>query len=463
MAERPETAPSLRTLAELVFRLRQVAAGRPDLLSVRFAAGAGEVLSASDFTGKVHALALALEQHDAKPGERLAIWSENRPEWAIVDLAAHLAGMVVVAIEPELDDQRVGYVLRNSGARWIFYSDRDKRDRLLALAGSLATPPRPVAFEGRDVVPEGVSITRLMGQSAERRGAVPLGHLRDRVAPDDPATIAYLHRPGEPPRGVALSHRNLAAVVNALGARLPCGPADRALSFLPLADLRQRTVDYLCLAQGASICYLPSATRLAVALARVRPTLIHAAPWTFEQVKGRIEADLEQVNPWRRWLFARALRAGRRYAGARDRGFVGPLLALKRRLADAVALRRVRRRLGGELRLALVGERMARDTLAFFDALGLSLSPGLALPEASSWLTLDVPGDHRSGSLGRPLPEVELRVGPHDEILARGPGVMAGYWQDPEATAAVLDAGGWLHTGLRGRLDRRGFLIPAPP
>jgi len=199
---------SVRTLSDLIFHVRDISTGRPALLTVRMPARR-EAVSATDFLRNVHSLALALEARGLVKGERVAIFSESRPEWHVADFACQLLGAPTVPLIPTSPARQVGYVIRNSGCRWIFYSDSAKRDLLAELMGAVTSPPQTVAFDADAVMPEGTSITRLIGEGAERRGEIPIERFRGRVAEEDLASLLYTSGTTGDPKGVMLSHRNL--------------------------------------------------------------------------------------------------------------------------------------------------------------------------------------------------------------------------------------------------------------
>lgn len=449
----------MRTLADLVFHIRDLSAGRPDLLSVRWPEKQ-ETLSASDFLRSIHSVTLALEARGLARGDRVAIYSESRPEWHMVDLACQLLGAVTVPIDPELSTQGVGFILRNSGSRWIFFSDSAKRERLLELRPSLTASIVGVAFDPDATLPQGPSLTHLLGEGATRRGEVPLERFRDRVGEDDLATLLYTSGTTGDPKGVMLSHRNLVSNALACGKTFTLDTEDLAVSFLPLSHGFQRTIDHLCFYRGVAIHYVPHLEDVPSALRTMEPTLLVAVPRVYERARERTFELLADEGWLRRTLFGWAVGVGRSYQEALRSGFIGPLLALERRLAELIAFRWVRQRFGGRLRFALCGGgALDQEVSAFFGAIGIPIDQGYGLAESSPVLATSAPKQRRRGSVGKAVGDVELRVAEDGEILARGPGVMMGYWENPQATAASLSASGWLRTGDVGRIDQSGYLF----
>ncbi|MEM8993307.1 MAG: long-chain fatty acid--CoA ligase [Acidobacteriota bacterium] len=454
----PPTVPG--TLSGLLFHIREVSGGRADLLET-YRPGAVEALSTTDFLHQVHALAVALEERGVVAGERVAIYSENRPEWHVVDFASHLLAVPVVPISPATSREHVAFILRNSGARWVFYSDAEKREVLLDVQRGVSAPPRAVAFDAAAAMPgDGETLTRLLGDGAGRLGGVPLERFRDRARADDLATLLYTSGTTGDPKGVMLSHANLMSNIEACARVFEVGGGDRALSFLPLARVFQRTVDYLCFWRGAGLCYVPDASTAGAALRARRPTVMAAAPTLYQKAHRHLLADIEALPTLRRRVFDWAMGVGRRYAEAGREGFIGPLLALQCAVARRVVHRRVFERFGGRLRLAISGgSPLPEEVAIFFDAVGMPLYEGYGLTETSPVLATNTPEDHRLGSVGKPLSDVELRIAEDGEILVRGPGVMKGYWQNEGATAETVSESGWFRTGDLGRMDKSGYVF----
>jgi long-chain acyl-CoA synthetase len=450
--------PPFDTLADLVFEVRRRSAGRPALLAIK-RGGRVVALSTAEVLSSVQSLALALEARGVAKGQRVAIWSENCPEWHVIDFACHLLGAVVVPIYPTMSAEQVGYVLQNSGSRWVFFSDREKADVLRTLRPSFARPPIEVAIED-EARGEALSLVRLQGEGAAAAATTPFERLRGRVSREDLASIIYTSGTTGEPKGVMLTHGNFVSNVLACSELFSLGPKDQALSFLPLSHVFERTVDYLFFYRGVAIHYSPTIERVPHLLQEVRPTVLASVPRLYERAYLRIKGNVEREKPAKQRVFRWATTAGLRHRAARQRGFVGPLLALRRWIAERLVFRTIQDRFGGRLRFAISGGAPINPEVAeFFDAVGVRLFQGYGLTETAPVISAECMGGQRTGSVGRPIPGVTLRLEDDGEILVRSPGVMVGYWENPEATAEVLDTGGWLRTGDIGRLDQDGFLF----
>ena len=446
----------MQTLSDLVFHILDHSAGRPDLLAIKRKRRT-EVLSTSDFLGQIHALAVALEGRGVEPGSRVAIFSENRPEWHVVDFACHLIGAVPVPIYPTVRPQEVAYILRNSGAEWIFFSTRQKGEVLAGILPSLTRKATCVALDD-DVEACDENLVPLLAEGAERRSQEPLDRYRGRAQPEDLASIIYTSGTTGDPKGVMLTHANFMSNVQACKDLFPISSEDLALSFLPLSHVFERTVDYLFFERGVRIYYATSIEKVPPLLLEVRPTVLTSVPRLYERAYLRVSSSMQKEKPGRQKIFQWALRVGNRHASARR--FVGPLLGAQRLAADRLVYRKIKERFGGRLRFAISGGApLATEVGRFFDAIGIRLFQGYGLTETAPVLAVNSPGANRLGSVGRAIEGVELRIAEDGEILAKTPGLMKGYWENPGATAEVVDEEGWFHTGDIGELDGDGFLF----
>jgi long-chain acyl-CoA synthetase len=448
----------VETLSDLVFDVRDSWSGRTDLLAIR-RRGRLEQVSTAELVTAAHSLALALEERGLRPGERVALWAENCPEWHVVDFACHLLGAVSVPIYPTLSPQAVAYILKNCGASWVFYSDAEKAAAFAQIGASLSRSVRTVALD-HEARGDGDSLMLLQASGAGRIGEVPLERFRGRTSPTDTASIIYTSGTTGEPKGVMLSHRNFISNVLACETLFPLGPTDQALSFLPLSHVFERTVDYLFLLRGVAIHYAPSIERVPPLLLEVRPTVLASVPRLYERAYLRALANVAKETPLKQRLFHWSLRVGKRWSEARKRGtLVSPLLALQRAVAARLVHRKIQARFGGRLRFAIAGGAALGDQVAeFFDAVGVALYQGYGLTESAPVLAVNSPKANRRSSVGRAIPGVEIQIGDDGEILARSPGLMQGYWGNDEATREAIDEQGWLHTGDIGRVDGDGFL-----
>ena len=456
-AARGASVRPLDTLSDLLLRVAERHGDREGLLSIR-RHGLMESLSAAEFTDAVRRTALALESRGLAKGDRVALFATNRPEWHVVDFACHLLGAVPVPLYPTLTAAQVAYILLDSGAEWVFYDDKAKRDLLAGLApaspeegGEERRGLRLVAMNADAVADGATTLEALIADPALSAGT-DLEAFRGRVDESDTASIIYTSGTTGDPKGVVLSHRNFVSNILACRTLFELGEQDRALSFLPLSHVFERTVDYLFFYLGVSIHYSPAIERVAGLMPVVRPTVLCSVPRLYESAYVRIQTTFAGQPRLRRRLIDWAIKTGRRRAergGARLRGLV----------ADRLVFGKIKERFGGRLRFAISGgAAIADEVAAFFDAIGIRLYQGYGLTETAPVLAVEYPGATRRGSVGMAAPGVALRIAEDGEILARTEGLMQGYWKKPDATAEAIDPDGWFHTGDIGRIDDDGFL-----
>jgi len=439
------------TLSDLVFWVEAVHGGRSDLVSFKDGGQLVEV-STAEWLESIRRLALWLEAQGVEPGDRVAIFSENCPEWHTVDFASQLLGAVTVPIYPTLPADQVAFILDDCGARIVFYSDAAKR-KILDEAIDGGDTAR-VALRAGDGIDE-IFSEILAAVDSE----TPLAAFRGRTAATDIASIIYTSGTTGEPKGVVLTHANLVSNMTTCAELVPIGPTDTSLSFLPLSHVLQRTVDNIFFYRGVRIHYLSSIEHVARALTEIRPTVLASVPRLYERAYLRVMGNVEKEKAASRRIFEWAIDLGMRAAEARRAGRWAPHLKAQRRLAERLVYRKIHERMGGRLRLAITGGAALPESVGrFFEAVGLELYEGYGLTETSPVLCLNRPGEHRWGSVGRPIPGVEIRIADDGEILAKTPGLMQGYWQRKDETCAAIDPDGWFHTGDVGVVDADGYL-----
>jgi long-chain acyl-CoA synthetase len=442
---------------------------KPALFMRRLADPAGrgrwESLSSERARTDVESLALGLAALGVRRGDRVALLSENRYEWAITDLATLGQGAVTVPIYPTLTAPQCRYILDNAEARVCVVSTPAQLEKVLAVADSLprlATivimDPPPAARDPR------VRAWGAVHADGERRRAAEPNAFRslaDAVKPHDLATIIYTSGTTGDPKGAMLSHDNIASNIAASLQVIELRSSDTCLSFLPLCHIFERMGGfYTMLSVGATIAYARSLETVAADAQEVRPTILLGVPRFFEKVYSRVMENAAGQPPLRRAIFHWGLGVGRKVARLRFQGkTAGLLLGLEATLADRLVGAKIRERVGGRLRCCISGSApLAPKVMEFFFAVGIPIVEGYGLTETSPVITLNVPGRERPGAVGPPLPGNDVRIGPDGEILARGPNIMQGYFRNEEATRAAL-RDGWFHTGDVGHLDAEGNLV----
>ncbi|MEE2778567.1 MAG: long-chain fatty acid--CoA ligase [Acidobacteriota bacterium] len=452
-----EHSTQLKTLSDLVFHLAETQAGRPE----RVASKAGREwlwLSTEELIGRIHHLALALQADGVKPGERIALFSENCPEWHIVDLACHLLGVVTVPIYPTLPASQVGYILEDSGSTCVFFRGKAKAALLAETRASSASPPRTLALFDEEHDAIDATLSDLLADGLDRAADRPLDELRGGVEPDALASLIYTSGTTGNPKGVMLTHANLVSNFTACSELFPIGSDDVTLSFLPLSHVLQRTVDYLFLYKGVTVHYLTAIEQAPRAFTDVRPTVMASVPRLYERAYLRVLSNVAKESASKQRIFSWAVGVGER-ASEKSGRFLAPHLAVQKGVAQRLVYRKIQDRLGGRLRFAIAGGAALPIQIGrFFDAVGIGIYEGYGLTETSPVLCVNRPGGCHFGTVGQRIPGVELRIAKDGEILAKSPGLMQGYWNQPDATAEAIDDEGWFHTGDVGEIDDDGYL-----
>ncbi len=432
---------------------------KPNLLMFKDE-GSYRSISTAEFESRVRRLSLGFRKLGLRPADKVVILAENRPEWIITDFAVLCAGGITVPIYTSLMPEQVGHIVRDSDAKIVVCSNRDLWLKVEAVRRDLPLVERFVLIE--DDAPPGLLTLREVENEGARVEETDPG-LFERAAravrPEDLASIIYTSGTTGTPRGVMLSHGNLMSNIVSLDSVVPFLFSDTALSFLPLSHVLERTSTFLCLYKGVSIAYAESVEAVAENLVEVRPTIMVSVPRFFEKVYARVMDQILAASKLRRIIFMWAIRTGRRYAAKTIAGEpVSRRLAFRRGLAARLVYTKITARTGGRIKFFVSGGApLSRDIAEFFYALGLIVLPGYGLTETSPVVSGNTLNDYRFGTVGKPIPGVEVRIADDGEILVRGPSVMRGYYKLEAETREAFE-GGWLHTGDIGFLDADGFL-----
>jgi long-chain acyl-CoA synthetase len=443
---------SVTTLSELF--LKAASYNKPECLLYKVG-GKYQPVSTAELVDRVRRLAKALEELGVQPGDRVALMAENGPHWPAVDFAALCIGAVLVPIYPTLLPDQSSYIAKDCGAKVVVAETTSHLEGFLAHAHELPGVQQFVLIKGTSADPRVVSLDSLLERGA---GADPARFEQKArtVKPDDLATFIYTSGTTGTPKGVMLTHRNIASNVSSALEVVEIKGQYTALSFLPLSHSFERTVDYCYFYLGCTIAYAESVQTVAQNLQEVKPQLFVSVPRVYEKVLTRVHEGVAAGSPIKQKIFAWAVGVGRENLPKRLKlqgGGVG--LAL----ADKLVFSKIRERLGGKFMFALSGGApLARDVAEFFWGAGIPIYEGYGLSETAPVLTVNAPGAVKLGTVGRAIPGVELKIAPDGEVLAKGPNIMKGYWNLPEATAEVIDSEGWFHTGDIGEIDAEGFL-----
>jgi len=412
---------------------------------------------------RVQAISLGLRELGIKPGDKVAIISENRPEWVLSDYACLCARATDVPIYPTLTAKQTEYILRDSESVAAFCSTTAQVDKVLEAKSALPGLKHVVAFDSAAAA-QRPGVTALAALEAKGRAAAPRHPQWKQEAlaaqPDDLATLIYTSGTTGDPKGVMLSHHNIWSNVQAVLQMIPIGSGDECLSMLPLSHSYERMVDYTLFQAGVIINFAESFDTVATNLGEVKPTVVLSVPRLYEKVYGRVLENALSGSAIKRTIFFWAKRTGEQWATLSLAGLPIPGgLALKKKVADRLVFAKLQARTGGRIRFFVSGAApLSADIAKFFYSAGLPIIEGYGLTESSPVLTLNPLDRIKLGTVGRAIPGVELKTAQDGEILARGPNIMQGYYKLPDATKETIDAEGWLHTGDIGELDSDGYL-----
>jgi long-chain acyl-CoA synthetase len=450
----PEAAPTLAAaFHERVLRT-------PDALAYRdFRDGAWRDFSWRETQEEVALWQASMRADGLNAGDRIAILCGNSWDWVVCDQAAQGLGLVTVPVYTNDRADNIAWILRDSGARWLLVQKAAQLEALCSVREVLAGLARIVTLEPVGTDLENVMVVHDWLAPARCEAPCP-EYQAGETDPDALATIVYTSGTTGRPKGVMLSHHNILWNIQAALKVIPVYPSDLLLSFLPMSHTFERTAGYyLPILCGASVAFCRGIPQLAEDLSSIRPTLMISVPRIFERVYGRILDKVHAGGRLQQRLFRMAVDLGwQRFEMQQRRAPWRPALLLQP-LLDRLVGRKIRSRLGGRLRFTVCGgAALNEDVARLFIGLGVPILQGYGMTETSPVIAANRLDDNLPSSVGRPLPGIEVRQGAQDELLTRSPSVMLGYWNNPKATAAILDADGWLHTGDRVAIDNEGHI-----
>jgi long-chain acyl-CoA synthetase len=420
-----------------------------------------EPISSSELLRRVAGLSMALVELGVKPGDRVGLFATNRPEWHTTDFAITGAGGVTVPVYFNESPDRMTYILKHSGAKIVVVAGASQLQKLLNCRERIPELEQIIVADGGPDLPTECLHYETLIASAGGAEIAAYRMRASQVLPGQLCTLIYTSGTTGEPKGVMLTHTNLCSNVtdSCITSDMKSG-IDIALSFLPLAHIYGRTMDYVLLLSGISIAYVEDVNFLAQTLLEVHPTILAAVPRVFEKIYTRLMEQGSKNTGIKRKIFDWAIGVANRAApwrcGVKS---ASPGLKLQWALADKLVYSKIRAGTGGKLRIVFSGGAPLSKNLAeFFWSVGVLIYQGYGLTETSPVLTSNYPAN-RVGSSGKPIPNVLIRIAADGEILAKGPCVMQGYYQSPDATREVISEDGWFHTGDIGYLDSDNYLF----
>jgi long-chain acyl-CoA synthetase len=397
--------------------------------------------------------------------DRLAIISENRPEWVIADIGTLFLGAVDVPIYPTLTAKQEEYILNDSGTKIAVVSNQYQLNKLMKVRDGIKSLEHIIVMSNLDSA-GGKNVYTMetvceMGKKYLQKHPDISKTSLSNITPDDLLTIIYTSGTTGNPKGVMLTHNNLVSNIVSTVSTIKIDSTDILLSFLPLCHSFERMAGYYtAMACGCTVAYAESIDTVRDNLLEIRPTIVTTVPRLFERIYSRIKIQVESSSPARQKIFNWAIETGRKHAELRKQGRGGLVLKGQHALADKLVFSKLKDRTGGRIRFFVSGgAALARELGEFFEAVGITIIEGYGLTETSPVISANRLDDYKFGTVGRPIPGVEIKIAEDGEILARGPNIMVGYYNNKKATEETIDKDGWLHTGDIGIFDPAGHLV----
>jgi len=420
--------------------------------------------SVGEFRDTVRHFATGLHLLGLKPGDRVAILAENRPEWAMADFAILASAAITVPVYPTLLGWQIEYILNDSGAVAVICSTEEQMKKVAGIRDHCPHIHNVIVCDPPPTLPAGVfSFQQVVdsGRAADDAAAkARFDELRAKPQPGDVATLVYTSGTTGNPKGAMLTHGNVASNVLATCKVLPIEHGMTGLSILPLSHILERMGDYCYFYRGCTIAYAESVLKVGDNLREIRPHLFAAVPRLFEKMRTTILDGVAVQPASKQKIFKWALGiAAQRLPYLIDRKSMPFGLSIKSAIADKLVFRKILDRLGGRVKMVLSGGApLSAELAAFFIGAGLDIYEGYGLTETSPVIAVNTPSARRVGTVGKIIPGVEVRIADDGEILSRGPHIMKGYWNNDDATRQAIDPDGWFHTGDIGEIDADGFL-----
>ena len=420
--------------------------------------GTYQDISYTQLGESVDAFSKGLSTLGVQKDDRVALLSENRPEWAITDFGSLKAGAVTVPMFSTLTAAQVSYILKDSGAKIICVSTESQLKKVLSIQDDVPTLENIILFDStEDETPEGV----IQFEDVCSRGKAVDSTQEGDASEDDIATIIYTSGTTGNPKGVMLTHANFIFNLQACKSLIDVGDTDVLLSFLPLSHVFERLGGhYVPLFSGAKIAYAESTFTVARNMQEVSPTVMLSVPRLYETMHDRVLSAVQAGSPLKQKIFHWGVSVGSAVSSAIQQGKnPSAILQLQQGIADKLVFAKLKAATGGRLRFFVSGGAALPQAIAeFFHAAGILILEGYGLTETSPVISMNHPAKWKFGTVGVPVPGVEVQIAEDGEILTRGPHVMKGYFNNEAETAEVIDAERWFHTGDIGIIDEDGFV-----
>jgi long-chain acyl-CoA synthetase len=417
--------------------------------------GAWKPIPSNELYGRVRALADVFRAWGLGKGDRVAILSENRWEWAVTDFATLAIGGVDVPLYPTLMPEQIGYMLRDSGVKVAVLSSREQHGKLMA-AGDLPELEHVVVMDAGEFSGAESFGALMKDAKAKQLRDAAFDAMAKEAKPEDLATIIYTSGTTGEPKGVMLTHGNLASNVNFSTGKMGFGEKDSCISFLPLSHVTARHTDYALLCHGVRLAYCPKFDQLAVAMRGVKPTIFLAVPRVYEKIRQAVEGK-SAASPVKLKILRWALATGKAHRGETLVGKTPS--ALRWKIANKLVFSKIREAFGGCAQVFISGGApLGMDTAGWFADVGIRIFEGYGLTETSPVIAVNHPEAHRIGTVGKALANVQCRFAEDGELEVKGPSIFKGYWKKEKETAEAFTSDGWFKTGDIGNIDKEGYL-----
>ena len=433
---------------------------KPDFMLYK-SEGRYQPLSTEEFGRRVRHLCLGLRDLGLRRGDKVILLSENRPEWVIVDHADLCLGAITVPIYTSLVPEQIKYIIDDSDAKAVFVSSEDLWKKVEAVKSGLSKVRHYITFLGQ--APEGVlTVDQVMGRGRklEEKDPALFESLVNEVKPEDEASLIYTSGTTGLPKGVILTHSNFLSNVQTISTIVEFSDKDTVLSFLPLSHILERMVTFTYIFKGCRIGYAESVETVGENLLEIRPNIMVSVPRVFEKIYAKVMDNVLSSSTLKKRIFYWALKVGKEYGRRKlNKETIPGGLQRKRNLAHKLVYSKIIDKTGGRVRFFVSGGApLSKDIAEFFYALGLVILEGYGLTETSPVISVNTFENIRLGTVGKPIPGVDVKIAPDGEILTRGPHVMKGYYKKEAETREAFE-GGWFHTGDIGHIDKDGFIV----
>lgn len=436
----------------------------PDKDALRFRrAGQLRRYTYREFGELIESLTCGLAAMGLKSGEKIAILSNNRPEWTISDFAGLSLQCVVVPIYQTLPPNQIAYILNDSETRAIFVEDESQYDKIVQIRKKIPKLKFVfsfVAISGAEGQVQTFDQLTELGMEFQEQHPDFFQDLINKIEPTEVCSMVYTSGTTGDPKGVMLHHHGFVTDIINADAVLNIEPDDVFLSFLPLSHLYERLAGHWTpMYKGATIHYSQSIDTVIDDIAEAKPSVIVSVPRLYEKISARVLEQVEHSSGIKQKIFYWALEVGRKYHDQRIEGSMSFKMKQQHKLADKLVFQKIKNKMGGRLRFPIAGGApLAVETLKFFEALDMQIIEGYGMTETHLIITLTPAGKSRYGSCGKPINEVQVKIASDGEVLIKGPTVMTGYYKKPDLTREAIDKDGWLYTGDIGYLDDENYL-----